>query len=183
MNLSEIKDIRRSLGLTQSELAKMAGISQATIARIEAGNVDPAFANAQRVFSALDKVKKTQLPKHVSLQDIMSRKVIYIESTANLRKAAIIMKRKNISQMPVIEKGAIVGSITEADISHAVFSRNPEKLSVKDVMKSPMPAIDVNSSIDLVVGLLDHSPALLITKRGSAASIITRADMLKLIKR
>ena len=132
MNLSEIKDIRRSLGLTQSELAKMAGISQATIARIEAGNVDPAFANAQRVFSALDKVKKTQLPKHVSLQDIMSRKVIYIESTANLRKAAIIMKRKNISQMPVIEKGAIVGSITEADISHAVFSRNPEKLSVKD---------------------------------------------------
>ncbi len=183
MNLSEVKDMRRGLGITQTELAKMAGISQATIARIEAGTVDPAFANVQKIFSVLDKIKKTKLPKNISLHDIASRKVIYIESRAGLKKAAGIMKRKNISQMPVTEKGAIVGSITEADISHAIISGEPEKLSVRDVMKSPLPMIDINSSIDPVVGLLDYSPAVLITKRGSVNSIITRADMLKLIKR
>lgn len=181
MNLAEIRNMRRNIGLTQTELAKMAGVSQAFITRVESGKVDPSFTKVQKIFSALERIR-TGLPKGAKIQDIMSKNVISVESKSYLRQAARIMKKKNISQLPVAEKGKIIGVITEADIAHAIVSK-PERLSVEDLMKLPMPMIDIDSDVDVIVRLLDYSPAVLITKKGSIAGIVTRADMLKLIRR
>lgn len=182
MNLADIKNTRRNMGLTQTELAKAAGVSQAFIARLESGKVDPSFSKVQRIFSALEKIRRTKLPKDASVKDIMSRNIMYVDGRANLRKAARIMKRKNISQLPVMEKNRIVGTVTEADIAHAIIS-TPKRLLVKDLMKAPMPMVDINSGIDIIIRLLDYSAAVLITKKGSVTGIITRADMLKLVRR
>lgn len=183
MDAAEIRATRMSLGMTQAQLARAAGVSQAFVARLEAGSADSSFSKVQGVLSSLEKMKMTRLPKGVGVQDIMSRGVIFIESRSDLKRAARIMKRRNISQLPVTERNRIVGAITEAEISHAITSKNPERLLVRDLMKLPMPMIDINSDMDLVVRLLDHSPAVLITRKGSVAGIVTRADMLKLIRR
>ncbi|MEM3267388.1 MAG: helix-turn-helix domain-containing protein [Conexivisphaerales archaeon] len=52
--LREISKMRKVLGLTQVQLAKMAGISQSLLAKIEAGKVDPSYTRARKIFAAHD---------------------------------------------------------------------------------------------------------------------------------
>lgn len=48
-----IRALRAELHMTQTQLAKRAGITQSHLARIEAGKVDPQLSTLQRIFSAL----------------------------------------------------------------------------------------------------------------------------------
>ncbi|MHA1431033.1 MAG: helix-turn-helix domain-containing protein, partial [Candidatus Freyarchaeota archaeon] len=48
----DIKRLRKKVGLTQTELAEKAGVSQSLIARIESGSVDPRLSTLQRILNA-----------------------------------------------------------------------------------------------------------------------------------
>ena len=48
-----VRHLRRRYGLTQEELAKKAGIARVTLARIEAGSVDPAASTLRKLAAAL----------------------------------------------------------------------------------------------------------------------------------
>ena len=48
--LSEIKKIRKNLGLTQTQLSKRANVSQSLIAKIESGKIDPTFTKTKKIF-------------------------------------------------------------------------------------------------------------------------------------
>ncbi len=45
----DLKKRRNELGLTQSDLAKRAGVSQPLIARIESGDVDPRLSTVRKI--------------------------------------------------------------------------------------------------------------------------------------
>jgi predicted transcriptional regulator len=51
--LSSLEERRRSLGLTQAEVAKRAGLSQTHYSRIEQGKIDPRLTTLQDVARAL----------------------------------------------------------------------------------------------------------------------------------
>ena len=62
--LEEIKEIRKKFGLTQGQLAQIAGVSKSLIAKIEAGRLDPTFSKAQKIFEAIDTLgKKKELKR------------------------------------------------------------------------------------------------------------------------
>ncbi|MBI2079314.1 helix-turn-helix domain-containing protein, partial [Candidatus Micrarchaeota archaeon] len=44
IDVSKLGSLRRKLGITQKELAKLAGVSQSLIAKIEMGKIDPAYS-------------------------------------------------------------------------------------------------------------------------------------------
>jgi len=50
---SEIKSLRIKMGLTQAQLAKLAGITQAYVAKIEAGEADPRASTLERLSAVL----------------------------------------------------------------------------------------------------------------------------------
>ena len=55
--MGELSELRRSLGLSQGELAKLAGVSRPTVAKAEAGErLRPLYAKA--IADALDKAAK-----------------------------------------------------------------------------------------------------------------------------
>lgn len=63
---SEIRSLRADLGMTQSELAKKADVTQAYIAKIESGDADPKVSTLENISKALQEAaekEKLQLSK------------------------------------------------------------------------------------------------------------------------
>jgi len=180
--LRQIKAMRKSLGITQKQLAELSNVSQSLIARIESNRVDPSYSKVKKIFEALERIGN--MNKNLTAKEIMTKNIISITKNEKITTAAKIMKRKNISQLPVMENNKVIGTISEKDISHAFsINENPKKLLVKDVMTDPLPIINYNATIEIISHLLDFNPATLVMKRGKIIGIVSRADLLKLFKK
>ena len=73
--VSEIRGTRKSLGLTQFELAKIAGVSRPSLVKLENGQNDLAYSKVKRIFDELEFLqsqRKSGLIDTVLLGDIHS---------------------------------------------------------------------------------------------------------------
>jgi len=179
--LDEIPKKRKSLGLTQSKLAELAGVSQSIIAKIESGTVDPSYSIVKRLVETLDKQSVDTSRPRVS--EIMSRPVISVSRTQLVRDAVDLMKRRGYSQLPVLEGTRSVGSISEKTILDRAARGDPlESLlnnRVRDIMDSPLPTVNEDTPLEFVLGLLQGNYGVLVTKGESAIGILTKSDILK----
>src|SRR5436189_5050700 len=112
--LAEIPKVRNALGLQQSRLAELAGVSQSIIAKIESGSVDPSYSIVKRLVETLERQSVDTARPRVS--EIMSRPVISVSRTQFVRDAVDMMKRRGYSQLPVFDGTRCVGSISEKTI-------------------------------------------------------------------
>ncbi|MGI0086072.1 MAG: CBS domain-containing protein, partial [Nitrososphaerales archaeon] len=55
-------------------------------------------------------------PRRATAADVMSKHVVTVEREASLESASRIMTRYNVSKLPVIDSGELVGIITSTDI-------------------------------------------------------------------
>ncbi len=178
MELAEIKIIRKKLNLTQTDLAKKSGVSQSLIAKIESNRIDPTFGNAQKIFNTLNDLMKKE---EVVAEKIMQKKIIFASPEDNLRNAIQKMKRYSISQMPVMEKGIIVGLISESTILDSLLE-DKGNLKVRDVMIDSPPIIPRNTTKTTVIELLKHFPLILVKDKGVIKGLISKSDILSLYK-
>jgi predicted transcriptional regulator len=175
-----IADARRKLGITQHQLAKMAGVSQSLIAKIEAGKIDPAYSKATRIIETLERQKSA---KEKTAAELMHTGIEVISAGETLHSAAQKMRKLSISQLPVVEGKQAVGSISEQTVL-ANFSSGPKKMAnlrVSEVMDDAFPTTLPSTPVSAVAALLRHYPAVLVMERGKIAGIITKADLLKTI--
>jgi predicted transcriptional regulator len=177
--VKRIGKMRKQLGLTQKQLASLAGVSQSLIAKIESGKIDPAYSKVSQIMAALEreqnKAKKT-------VTDVMTTKIFSLKPEDNVSKAIRLMRGEDISQLPVVDGGRCIGSISENSILELVAEGEDLKSTkVADVMQDSFPVIPSNSYADVLVDLLQHFPAVLIEKDGKLAGIVTKADLLKSI--
>ncbi len=185
VDFSEIKRLRKELGMTQMELAKAAKVSQSLIARIERNEVDPRYSKVKAIFDALNALteKKTEF----RAENIMSTRVIGIQKNDFVGNATNIMKKNNISQMPVFDNDTIVGSISEKTlISRMTGKMTFEELSTKragEIMDDVFPSVSRDTPISVISNLLEHSVAVLVMEGGSIVGVITKADLLKFVHR
>src|SRR3989338_4182252 len=122
--IEEIKKIRKSLDLTQTELAKRAGVSQSIIAKIESRRIDPTFSRAKMIFEALSYFEK----KHeIKAEEIMNKKIVSIKPDENIKDAISKMKKYGISQMPVIDEHKAIGLISESSLLDALIQEKGKK--------------------------------------------------------
>ncbi|MCX8147301.1 MAG: CBS domain-containing protein [Candidatus Woesearchaeota archaeon] len=175
LDISEIRAIRKNLGLTQSQLANLAGVSQSLIAKIEAGIIDPTYSNAVKIFNALESFNKE---KEVKAKDIMTQKIISLAPNESIKEAIQKMKKYEISQMPVIAEGKAVGSISESILLDSVIE-NKRAEKVSDVMEDAPPIVSKDSSIKIVSDMLKYFPMVLIGEKGRLIGIITKSDLLR----
>lgn len=179
-SLEEISKRRKDLGLTQSRLAGLAGVSQSIIAKIEAASVDPSYSVVKRIFVALDQVGT---PPTRKVSEMMSRPVVSVSRTQLVRDAVELMKRKGYSQLPVFEGPRCVGSISEKTIlDRAARGESLNSLldrRVRDIMDSPFPLVNDDTPVDAVLGLLQGNYGVLVSKGDSVVGILTKSDFLK----
>lgn len=180
--LAEIKRWRVRLGLKQTELARLADVSQSLIAKIEAGKVDPSYGKAKEIFEALERVEERE---SLLAKDIMTGKVVGVSRGDRVADAVRTMKRLNISQLPVLEGDNVVGMISEAVITERVGEGADltllSKSRVGDVMADPPPRVDEATPLPVLSALLRHAPAVLIVKKEKVIGIVTKADLLKVV--
>ena len=70
--------------------------------------------------TSLDVHEIYRLLSEIKVKDIMSRDLLTIRPDESIEKAAMLMLKRKISGLPVMEEGGLVGIITETDIFRAL---------------------------------------------------------------
>ncbi|HLI45751.1 MAG TPA: CBS domain-containing protein [Geobacterales bacterium] len=177
---NEIEKFRKEANLTQKELAKLCKVSQSFIAKLERGEIDPAFSKIKALSEALiprvfDRTKK--------VSEIMTRNIIYARRDEKIRDIVKKMAEYGISQLPIIEEGRIIGSITEQSIIEKISKRieDSERVmneKVENFMGPPFPIVPSNAPITILFYLFLSYQAVLVSSNGKIEGIVTKADLL-----
>ncbi|MDY6764303.1 MAG: CBS domain-containing protein, partial [Halobacteria archaeon] len=171
----DIRNKRKDLGLTQSQLAERAEVSQPLIARIEKGDVDPRLSTLRRIINVLEHTEE----ERATAEDLMTEEIESVSPDDTVRNALNKMNSTGYSQLPVLESGVPVGSVSYEIIAHPDsedLSELPDT-KIRDIMVNPFPTVSADSNLDMVSHLLDHNKAVLVTKNGRVVGIITNADV------
>jgi cystathionine beta-synthase len=126
-------------------------------------------------------------PDRVTLGDLLDHKgdgapVTLVSAAPGqlVRQALGLMRLHDVSQLPVLENGECVGSVTE----YALTQRGLESSRFLDavlgeVMDEAFPVIDATQHVESVQKLLSKAtPAVLVRDGGTIQGIVTRSDML-----
>lgn len=172
---SLLKKMREEVGMTQEQVARLADISQAHVAKIENEKVNPRLSTVNKIMSVLKSNSKLKCDMFAT------KKVIYVKPKDSVSTVTKLMKRNDISQLPVIDGGICIGSINDKTIV-----RNLDKISgsieVMELMEEPFPTINCGEQMEVVKTLLEYHPAVLVTDRGKIVGILTKSDLLGLLK-
>jgi predicted transcriptional regulator len=171
---TSLKKLRLEAGLTQKKLAELIGVSQAHIAKIERGKVDPRLSTVNKILAVISRGKS------VTCKDIMTEGVLFAKPNNSVLKVSEVMVRHAISQMPVLNGSRIIGTITEENIISNLGADVAEK-KVKNIMGAPLPIVSEETPVDIIRPLLERHQGVLVTKGKELVGIITRSDLLKTI--
>jgi len=175
----QLKKIRVQLGITQSELAKAAGVSQSLIAKLESGLVDPSFSTMKSISEALRSHIRMEGKK---ASDVMSSPVVSVQSAVSISESINLMRKSNISQIPVYSGNKLVGSITENQIVALLSGmEDPRGILAKPistVMQQTFPIVSTDTPIEALFSLFKFVPAVLVATGDKVEGIVTKIDML-----
>ena len=175
--LREIARRRKTLGLTQARLAREAGVSQSLVAKVEAGKADPSYSKAKQVFDSL-----TRLESEGSLTaaDVMHQGVRKARAFDSALKAARLMKRNGLSQLPVVsDEEIVVGGLSDSALLEAIASgADLKETRVESVMGEAFPQVAPATPLKTVLELLKSHSAILVYSKGSVKGIVTKTDAL-----
>jgi len=106
--------------------------------------------------------------------------VISVAPQTPVRQALGLMSLHDVSQLPVMENGNCVGSVSESGLSAGALDNvKTLDLTVADVMESPFPTVEAGQPVDAIVKVLSKAnPAVLVRDSGVICGIVTRSDML-----
>jgi predicted transcriptional regulator len=181
--LEEIPRRRRLLSISQKKLANLAGVSQSMIAKIESKHISPSYLKTKAIFDTLESLERRN---EMKASEICHGKVVSVQAHEPISRAVHLMRETGFSQLPVLNADRVVGSITEKTIlQKLVPSPKPDLVSKRDVetiMDDAFPTVHDLTPVSMVSALLQYEPAVLVLRRGHVLGIITKADLLKVIK-
>ena len=90
------------------------------------------------------------------------------------------MQEQDISQIPIFEENAPIGTVYEDQIlTMALQGKDLRKLVVREVMSKPMPKIARNAPVERITYILSHeNPAVFVDMGDSRFEILTKYDLM-----
>jgi predicted transcriptional regulator len=180
--IQDIGKKRRQLGLKQAELAKMAGVSQSLIAKLESGKIDSSYTKVKTIFDVLDRI---EAKSKIQGGKVFNNEVASIQKDEPLSKVVKLMKDHGYSQIPVFDGKQSVGSISEKTILRQILAGKDiaqiSLLPTGEIMEEAFPQVSEDAPTTSISSLLQTYSAVLVTKKGKVTGIITKADLLRLM--
>jgi cystathionine beta-synthase len=122
----------------------------------------------------------------LTAKDIVRKKerqeIITIDCEKSILEAINVIKSLNISQIPVTQKGMVIGKITESGILDALLE-NPALKSypVQTITTAPFPFVDANTSIDKISAMINKDNIAVLVEDQGNIEIITQYDIINAI--
>jgi cystathionine beta-synthase len=122
----------------------------------------------------------------LTVKDIIAQKdskTFYsIEAQQTVKEALKLMKENDISQMPVMKDGAIVGALNENDVLSCLLA-NPIENSdqtIDKIMVDPFPTVEETLPINkLNLYITKKSPAVIAVDKAGISHIVTKYDIIQ----
>src|SRR6201996_4287292 len=127
-------------------------------------------------------LKDEKLTAHDIIRKKDRQEIITIDIEQSVLEAVNTIKSLNISQIPVTQKGMVVGKVTETDILNALLE-NPSLKSqpVKAITTEPFPFVDLNTSIDRISSMINKDNIAVLVEANGEIEIITQYDIINAI--
>jgi cystathionine beta-synthase len=125
----------------------------------------------------------------VTVQEVLRAKGQHVPALVSVNfdepvsRALGLIREFNISQLPVLKDGAVVGSVSEAGLFQKVLGgQAAEDARVEYHLEKALPTVTVDATLPQVFKLLAGSNAALATDaHGKPAGILTRYDLLEYV--
>ncbi|MEM1326946.1 MAG: pyridoxal-phosphate dependent enzyme [Bacteroidota bacterium] len=126
------------------------------------------------------------LEDELKVRDVIKMKkdkeFIGIQQTESVRQVFDLMREKEISQMPVMDNGTIVGSVTESNVLSYILE-NPMQhpnVAVQEIMSAPFPVVESDLSFRQLGKFFDRKiPAVISKDRAGDLHILTQYDIIQ----
>jgi len=88
---------------------------------------------------------------------VLDTDIIIVEGDKSAEEASKLMKDRNARCVLASHKGEVVGIVSKTDILFKVLSqdRNPAKVKIREIMTSPVLAIDPNTTVKEALSVMD----------------------------
>jgi predicted transcriptional regulator len=164
--------LMRTRGVKATELASQSEVSKGTISKIlNKPNFDPSYRIMKALFETVDKISEGNSK---SVESVMTSKVVTVEENESVASAKRKMLANDVSQLPVVLSGNILGLITEASIlSH------PGATIVKEAVIFDYAIVGKDKKVADLERLILSLQAIMVVHEEKLVGILTKADFLK----
>ncbi|MBI3896573.1 MAG: pyridoxal-phosphate dependent enzyme, partial [Acidobacteria bacterium] len=109
--------------------------------------------------------------------------LIFASAGETAHQALRLMQDNEISQLPVFENHACIGTVREDEILNlALRGSDLKELVLRECMKDPLPMIELSATIERLTYLLTkESPAVLVDMGKGEREILTKYDLIDMI--
>ncbi len=92
---------------------------------------DRDLRNAATISAMLVGIMESDKPVRLSVEAVMTRKVLTLNCQSSLLRAAQLLRRKRIGAVPITDGDSLIGIITRSDILDAFIAREDEDSRLK----------------------------------------------------
>ncbi len=108
--------------------------------------------------------------------------LVVVNKDTLVKDAIAVMNSSSVSQIPVLEDGNVVGSITDNKLLHKIIQNpNLKDAQVSEVMEDSMKFVALDSTLDVLSSMVDKEKAVLVRDETHQIHIITKHDILAAI--
>ncbi len=94
--------------------------------------------------------------KAATVESVMNKKLVSVDSDSSALKVSKAMSQKNISSVVLKDGDRIIGILTERDLVRNICAKDSpaSKVSAADIMSTPVRSVNRNSSIERAAELM-----------------------------
>jgi len=122
--------------------------------------------------------------ERIPVRDILKAKskrikeLVYIDPDAEVEAAIRLMRKYDISQLPVVKDGVQTGSIREITIMKKLTSSKAHPQKISEIMEPPLPSVKIDDKILSPLNLLKDKNGIAVLEYNKVVDIITTIDVI-----